>query len=234
MEEKILIKSEKYVFTKVLIFLVIFGAIISVISLIAEVNDAMTIYDSYSEHQEDGECGPPWESWEECYACENMPNGLSETEYGFELVKREGEVILCFLPLIILSVISILIYCWLRGYELTITDKRIYGTVAWGKRVDLPLDSVSATATITFLKGVSVSTASGRISFLVMKNAPEIYNTINKLLVERQNKGTASTTIKQEIPQSNADELKKYKDLLDSGVISQEEFDAKKKQLLGL
>lgn len=33
---------------------------------------------------------------------------------------------------------------------------------------------------------------------------------------------------------SNADELKKYKDLLDNGVISQEEFDAKKKQILGL
>ena len=33
---------------------------------------------------------------------------------------------------------------------------------------------------------------------------------------------------------SAADELKKYKDLLDSGVITQEEFDAKKKQLLGL
>ena len=33
---------------------------------------------------------------------------------------------------------------------------------------------------------------------------------------------------------SGADELKKYKDLLDSGVITQEEFDAKKKQLLGL
>ena len=31
-----------------------------------------------------------------------------------------------------------------------------------------------------------------------------------------------------------ADELKKYKELLDSGVITQEEFDAKKKQLLGL
>lgn len=30
------------------------------------------------------------------------------------------------------------------------------------------------------------------------------------------------------------EELKKYKDLLDSGAISQEEFDAKKKQLLGL
>lgn len=33
---------------------------------------------------------------------------------------------------------------------------------------------------------------------------------------------------------SNADELGKYKDLLDKGVITQEEFDAKKKQLLGL
>jgi len=33
---------------------------------------------------------------------------------------------------------------------------------------------------------------------------------------------------------SSADELKKYKDLLDDGIITQEEFDAKKKQLLGL
>ena len=33
---------------------------------------------------------------------------------------------------------------------------------------------------------------------------------------------------------SSADELKKFKDLLDSGIITQEEFDAKKKQLLGL
>ncbi len=35
-------------------------------------------------------------------------------------------------------------------------------------------------------------------------------------------------------PLSSADELKKYKDLLDQGIITQEEFDAKKKQLLGL
>ena len=33
---------------------------------------------------------------------------------------------------------------------------------------------------------------------------------------------------------SNADELKKYKNLLDAGIITQAEFDAKKKQLLGL
>ena len=33
---------------------------------------------------------------------------------------------------------------------------------------------------------------------------------------------------------SVADELKKYKALLDDGVLTQEEFDAKKKELLGL
>lgn len=33
---------------------------------------------------------------------------------------------------------------------------------------------------------------------------------------------------------SNADEILKYKNLLDSGIITQEEFDGKKKQLLGL
>jgi hypothetical protein len=38
----------------------------------------------------------------------------------------------------------------------------------------------------------------------------------------------------QVTPSSNADEIKKFKELLDGGVISQEEFDEKKKQLLGL
>lgn len=41
-----------------------------------------------------------------------------------------------------------------------------------------------------------------------------------------------ATTIVQQT--SAADEIVKYKGLLDAGVISQEEFDAKKKQLLGL
>ena len=41
-------------------------------------------------------------------------------------------------------------------------------------------------------------------------------------------------TQKQESQISLADEIKKFKDLLDMGAITQEEFDAKKKQLLGL
>jgi predicted Zn-dependent peptidase len=51
----------------------------------------------------------------------------------------------------------------------------------------------------------------------------------NKIL-KRINKETATTTVTP----SSADELRKFKELLDSGIITQEEFDTKKKQLLGL
>ena len=50
-----------------------------------------------------------------------------------------------------------------------------------------------------------------------------------KAEMEKQN---APTQVVAET--SAADELKKFKELLDMGVITQEEFDAKKKQLLGL
>lgn len=54
---------------------------------------------------------------------------------------------------------------------------------------------------------------------------------INKILPRLNMESNGSIQTSQ---LSAADELKKYKDLLDSGIITQEEFDAKKKQLLGL
>ena len=126
------------------------------------------------------------------------------------------------------------IYLWLRNYELVVTDKRVYGRAAFGKRVDLPVDSVSAIGTM-WLKGIAIATSSGKVAFLMIKNRDEIHKCVSDLLIDRQAKNTTPvTTIKQEIPQSNADELRKYKELLDMGVITQEEFEAKKKQLLGL
>ncbi len=43
-----------------------------------------------------------------------------------------------------------------------------------------------------------------------------------------------ATNTDSAIPSSTADELKKFKELLDSGAITQEEYDAKKKELLDL
>lgn len=139
------------------------------------------------------------------------------------------------LSAILLYGLVALIYFIFSKCELTVTNKRVYGRAVFGKRVDLPLDAISAVGT-SMMKGISVGTSSGTIKFKFINNSAEIHSAISDLLLDRQGKEkpVVTTTIKQEIPQSNADELKKYKELLDSGVITQEEFDAKKKQLLGL
>lgn len=136
--------------------------------------------------------------------------------------------------ILVFSLIGIITYKAMSKISLTVTDKRVYGTATFGKRVDLPLDSVSAIA-LGGMKGIAVTTASGAIKFALIKNREEIYSVVSKLLVDRQS-GKKVEVTPNVAPQSNsnADELKKYKDLLDSGVITQEEFDAKKKQLLGL
>lgn len=132
--------------------------------------------------------------------------------------------------------ITLILYWYTGCCKIIVTNLRVYGKVAFGKQVDLPYDSISAVATSGLFRSVTVATSSGKLVFLGVTNAKEVFSAISKLLQERQNKGKGaqSATLEQEMPQSNADELKKYKDLLDSGVITQAEFDAKKKQLLGL
>ncbi|MBE6686511.1 MAG: SHOCT domain-containing protein [Ruminococcaceae bacterium] len=239
MDEKILIKSERYNVKKFFIIMVIIGVFLSAIMIVLSVGGNMKDYDTYHEtylkHQKAGECYSWGNNSNKCWECENIENNPSKIGFAFAFT-LEYHFIYCMIPVAVLVLLGGLIYLWLRSYELTVTDKRIYGKVAWGKRVDLPVDSVSATSTINLFKGVSIATSSGRISFRMMKNAGEIYHVINDLLIERQKKekNLSTPVIKQEIPQSNAEELKKFKELLDSGIITQEEFDAKKKQLLGL
>ena len=120
--------------------------------------------------------------------------------------------------------------------ELIVTDKRVHGKTSFGKRVDLPLDSISAVSTAV-MKTIAVTTSSGAIKFALIANRDEVHNAISALLIDRQDKKNATasvTNITNEILQSDADELKKFKELLDCGIITQEEFDAKKKKLLGL
>ena len=132
--------------------------------------------------------------------------------------------------IIVLAIIGVVFYKRWSKVQITVTNKRVYGYDATAKRVDLPLDSITAVATNLF-SGLAVTTASGAIKFVMLKNRDELHEEISKLLIGRQEK---SSVIKQEIPQSAADELEKYKKLFDSGTITRAEFDAKKKQLLGL
>lgn len=122
--------------------------------------------------------------------------------------------------------------------RITVSDKRVWGVLAITRtRIDLPIDSITSIKADLVFRGIKLGTSSGNINFYFVKEYAEIYNIVNSLLIKRQEERKQASAVvvqKQETPLSNAEELKKFKDLLDSGVISQEEFDAKKQQLLGI
>ena len=114
-------------------------------------------------------------------------------------------------------------------FELIVTEGKVVGKTLFGKRVDLPIGQISVAGTGMFQR-VSIATSSGAINFYGVINRDEVFKTISELLMKRQDETKVTSTANG----NSADELKKFKDLLDAGIITQEEFDAKKKQLLGL
>lgn len=264
MEENILIRSEKYKVKKLFKILVIVGLVISLIMFVDFFARAIPRNISqYNEHTFDyydclnydwrnslDDLIPTSISWSE------------EEEYVLKLIETKevtpiydcdycgyanafscawGETIdelfdwgyfyYYMIPFVALSIIGALIYLWLNSYNLTVSDKRVSGEVLFGKKVDLPIDSISATSIISIFKGVGISTSSGRIGFLAIKNSAEIYKIINNLLIKRQEDKTQNNIVNAK---DETEQLKRFKELFDSGVITQEEFDQKKKQLLGL
>ena len=136
--------------------------------------------------------------------------------------------LVCFIMFIVLSII----YGAHQKCELQVTEKNIKGKTFFGKEVVLPLYMVSAYATRKYLSTIEITTASGIVRFTMIGNYREIGEVISKKINDRQQKTELLTAKPAET--DSLDQLLKLKALLDSGVISQEEFDAKKKQILGL
>ena len=143
----------------------------------------------------------------------------------------EQMAIYCIFLGLALMIYALLFILATTSNSLYITNKRIYGKAMFGRRVDLPVDSISAVGSGLF-KGITITSASGRISFLCLANRDEIHCAVSDLLANRN--ATQTHPILPQIEKDDAEELRKYKKLLDDGIITQEEFDAKKKQLLGL
>ena len=135
--------------------------------------------------------------------------------------------------------------------------KKFYGSLVSGVLVLIPyvwnsslqntIKSVANEPTlkrlesITWYENTSTMSLANLLLFLPMALLLiiGIVETITYLVKKRKNisAATESSVAKEAVvscKEPNIDDLKKYKELLDSGVITQEEFDAKKKQLLGL
>ena len=133
---------------------------------------------------------------------------------------------------LLFAIVVSIIYLPLRKCELQITESSVRGKALFGKEVVLPLHMVSAYSTKKFCSVIAVATASGITKFALVANYQEIGEVLAKKITGMQQPNETRT---QETSSNAAlDDIVKLKSLLDSGIISQEEFDAKKKQLLGL
>lgn len=130
------------------------------------------------------------------------------------------------------ALVGVLVWLAYRNNSITVTYKRVTGRTAWNKMVELPRNQISAIS-LGGIKGVAVATSSGLVRFSLIANRDEIFRAVSELLKSTQDAPVSAPA--PAAPQSGgADELAKYKALLDSGAISQEEYDAKKRQILGL
>ena len=134
------------------------------------------------------------------------------------------------------GVVSSIIIRRNRKCKLTITDKNVRGTSVGGKEVVLPLYMVSAYSTRKRFSTIVIATSSGLTKFTLIGNYAEIGEVLAKLINDRQanTQATTNESPAQSAQSNSMDDLVKLKSLLDNGIITQEEFDAKKKEILGL
>ena len=86
---------------------------------------------------------------------------------------------------------------------------------------------------VEYIKLISAETAkNGFVYKAAFQNAQEIISLLQVICSQRRSASADPQTHTQTL--SPAEEIRKYKELLDDGIITAEEFQAKKKQLLGL
>ena len=138
--------------------------------------------------------------------------------------------------LIMLGVVALIVGIIMKSNtekcEITVTNEAISGKLPHGKEVHIPLNQITAINRSSF-NGVSITSIGNVSNFHCIENREEVMKAISYLLANPQ-QSSVQPTQSASANGSEAEQLKRLKDLLDSGVLTQEEFDAKKKQILGL
>lgn len=126
--------------------------------------------------------------------------------------------------------------------QLYLTDKRVVlheikGMASNDER-SIPLESISSINISSKLANSTIEIVSSGnkavIDNVPMHVATEIKNAIENFKAIEKETSSAPVAKKEKDMYDVADEIRELKYLLDDGILSQEEFDAKKKQLLGI
>ena len=213
MEEKIIIKSDlSEAVDKIKVSMFILFILVALISFILLVGQYEVRWYAYGEYR-------------------------TITENGFSAAFEGNSGCLVFFiivcSLFLIAIFLLFLFLITRECSIVITENNVKGTAIFGKEVVLPLYMISAYSTRRLFSTIAVSTSSGITKFSMIKNYKEIGNELSRLINERQSK---TTIYQQEDSDTNSAfvKIEKLKELLDKDIITQEEFDAKKKNLLGL
>lgn len=132
----------------------------------------------------------------------------------------------------------ILLHKFYYRQSITVTNQRVKCTSGFKDEMNIPIAAISSVAVNSgIFKSIGLTCAGNRYSIGFIENCKEIYNVINGLVNENRNEKIPSAQPTDDVKVSNAnitDEIRKYKQLCDDGIITKEEFEAKKKQLLNL
>ena len=195
-EEKVIITSENVFsgrgvrrFLIFLVFLVVIGIAFSLVArfiLLPNMEkEARRFYNQHYGYHDDDYYYYRYRSWD-TDANEREYDKKMESVWNFQRITNIASIATAGILLLFLILLIIHLACQKR---ITVTNKRVYGTAIFNRRIDLPLDSISAVAIRgIILKGIAVATASGRIRFKGIKNRNEVHRVICRLLIERQDR----------------------------------------------
>lgn len=250
MEDKILITSKSSAKARKIILGIAFTfLIISIILFLINAADGIDDYRNsgkapveYSYLNNNGE----WESRYKYPTGKNIYESfnsygellLAHPESAFLWIRYIFNFSRPWLYLLILNIgfmlIMFLLYKSYLNSNLTITEKNVIGKSLLGQNITLPIDKISAYSTTSIFSSITISTSSETIWFSFIENHDEIGKVLTSLINTRQETTQPKTPSKTNMNIDNFEELKKLKELLDAEIITQEEFDSKKKQLLDL
>lgn len=142
--------------------------------------------------------------------------------------KVEFILFIAIFVLFIVLLIGSILYIADKKTELTIHENAIIGKKSNGETVQFLLKDIKSVE-ITKTQGLKITGAGIKYDIHLIENAEEMKNLMMDMLAKVQHEQPVVAVVG-----SSANDIKEYKELLDAGIITQEEFDAKKKQLLGL
>lgn len=136
-------------------------------------------------------------------------------------------LIILFILTVMMGIASML-YLMDNKAELVIQQNTIIGKKCNGKTVQFLLKDIKSVET-TRTRGLKITGAGIKYVIHSICNGDDMKNTIMCMLTEIPNEQAVVV-----MSDNSTSSIKEYKELLDLGIITQEEFDAKKKQLLGM